>query len=167
MLPGMVIQPLKRTPDERGFFTEIMRTDWKSLVGDDNLLQANLSFTYPNIIRAWHRHMRGQIDYFVALRGAIKICAYDDHNMELDEVVSTGQDLQVVRVPGQYWHGFKAFGDEPALLLYFTTRLYDAANPDEERRHWNDQTIVPRLINGRKNDPRVGIPWDWSSPPHK
>ncbi len=131
-------------------------------VCSDELL-CNLS----GIIRAWHRHNRGQVDYFTVLRGTLKICAYDEDMEELDEIVSTGQDLQVLRMPGHYWHGFKAAGDETALLVYFTTNLYDYQNPDEERRPWNDPKIVPKLINGKKDDPRTGKPWDWNYPPYK
>jgi dTDP-4-dehydrorhamnose 3,5-epimerase len=166
MLKGVAIRPLKRFVDERGAFSEIMRVDWKDLFQDDKVVQANLSSTYPNIIRAWHRHLRGQTDYFVALRGAIRIGIYDDKSQELNEVFSTEQELQVVRVPGHYWHGFKAIGQKPALMLYFTTRLYDPSNPDEERKPWNDQTVVPKIINSRKDDPRNGKPWDWNNPPH-
>ena len=168
MLPGIIVKPLKRTPDERGSFTEVFRKDWKDLlIENDVVVQTNLSTTYPGIIRAWHRHLRGQTDYFLALKGAIKIGICDDKTGELDEIVSTGQNLQIVRVPGHYWHGFKAIGDEQAMLLYFPTNLYDPANPDEERRSWNDQTIIPKSINGKKDDPRVGKPWDWNYPPHK
>jgi len=144
-----------------------MRNDWKDLFAEDKIAQANLSYTYPNIIRAWHRHLRGQTDYFLALKGLIKICAFDEETEEINEVVSSALDLQVVRIPGFYWHGFKSIGDEPAMLLYFTTNLYDPANPDEERRPWNDATIVPKIVNGKKNDVRVGKPWDWNFPPHK
>lgn len=144
-----------------------MREDWKDLFGDDKVCQANVSVTYPAVIRAWHKHVKGQTDYFVALKGAIKICAYDEKTAELNEIVSTGTDLQVVRMPGHYWHGFKAIGNEPAMLLYFTTKLYDSANPDEERKPWNDTAIVPTSVNGDKNDPRVGKPWDWKFPPHR
>lgn len=154
-------------PDERGTFTEVFRTDWKDLLENDEAVQANISVTYPGIIRAWHRHLRGQVDYFTLLKGAIKIGVYDEKKGELDEIVSSGQNLQTVRVPGHYWHGFKAVGNEPVMLLYFTTALYDAANPDEERRSWNDQTLIPKSINGKKNDPRIGKPWDWNHPPHK
>jgi len=148
MLKGITIKPLKRFPDERGFFTEVMRKDWKNLFGEDEISQANLSVTYPGVIRAWHRHLRGQIDYFIALKGAIKICAYDEETGEMNEIVSTAVDLQVVRMPGHYWHGFKVVGNEPAMLLYFTTNLYDSANPDEERRPWNDLALKPKSING-------------------
>jgi dTDP-4-dehydrorhamnose 3,5-epimerase len=167
MLTGIVIKPLKRISDERGSFTEVFRKDWKDLLGDDTAVQSNLSITYPKTIRAWHRHLRGQKDYFLALEGAIKIVVYDDKTGELDEIVSTAQNLQIIRVPGHFWHGFKAVGDEPAMLLYFTTNLYDPANPDEERRDWNDPTLIPKAINGKKDDPRVGKIWDWNYPPHK
>ncbi|MEM2272474.1 MAG: dTDP-4-dehydrorhamnose 3,5-epimerase family protein, partial [Archaeoglobaceae archaeon] len=125
------------------------------------------SVSYPGIVRAWHRHLRGQVDYFVVLRGAIKICAFDEKSRELNEIVSVGENLQVVRIPGHYWHGFKVLGDEKAYLVYFTNKLYDYGNPDEERRPWNDPEIVPERINGRSDDPRCNKPWDWFYPPHK
>jgi len=167
MLQGIRIKPVSRLPDERGFFTEVMRKDWKELFGEDTVAQANLSSTYPGVIRAWHRHLRGQVDYFLALKGLIKICAFDDETKELNEVISSALNLQVVRIPGHYWHGFKALGDESAMLLYFTTNLYDPANPDEERRPWNDPLLVPKIINGKKNDVRVSKAWDWNLPAHK
>lgn len=167
MLNGIKIKPIVRLPDERGFFCEVMRTDWKDLFEEDKIVQANHSFTYPNIIRAWHRHLKGQIDYFLALKGSIKIGIFDETTNELNEIVSSGLNLQIVRVPGHYWHGFKALGDEPAMLLYFTTNLYDPTHPDEERRLWNDPTLIPKIINGKKDDARVGKPWDWNCPPNK
>jgi dTDP-4-dehydrorhamnose 3,5-epimerase len=167
MLKGITINPLKQIIDERGSFTEIMRKDWKSLLNEDNLVQANFSKSYPGIIRAWHKHLRGQTDYFIVLKGALKICAYDENTKELDEIISTQQDPKIVKIPGHYWHGFKALGNETTFLIYFTTKLYDHQNPDEERRPWNDKTLRPKSINGRINDPRTDKPWDWNYPPHK
>ena len=161
MLKGIIIKPLKRFNDERGSFTELMRQDWKDILNEDRFVQANFSISYPGIIRAWHRHLRGQIDYFLVLKGALKICAYDQETKELDEVVSTGQAPQIVRVPGHYWHGFKVISNETAWLLYFTTKLYNYDDPDEERRPWNDETLIPEFINGKKDDPRVGKQWNW------
>jgi dTDP-4-dehydrorhamnose 3,5-epimerase len=167
MLDGIRIKPIKRFVDERGFFSEVMRTDWKDLFGEDKIAQVNFSFTYPDVIRAWHRHLRGQVDYFLVLRGSIKICAFDDQTAEVNEIVSSGFDLQLVRMPGHYWHGFKAVGNEPTMLVYFTTNLYNSSDPDEERRDWNDPTLIPKVINGKTNDVRVGKIWDWNYPPHK
>ena len=167
MLKGVIIKPLKQHADERGFFSEVMRNDWKDLFLSDNLVQANLSISYPYIIRAWHRHLKGQVDYFTALDGAIKICAFNEKTGELTEVISTGANLQTVRVPGHYWHGFRVISMKPATLLYFTTNLYDPKNPDEQRRPWNDPALIPKTINGKKDDPRVDKPWNWHHPPHK
>lgn len=164
MLPGVRIKDLKKIPDERGFFAELLRKDWKEYVDeDDEFVQSNLSMTYPSIIRAWHRHDRGQIDNFVVLRGSYKICAYDDKEDsptkgQLDEIVVSEEKLQIIRIPGHYWHGSKVVSSEPGLILYFVTRLYDYKNPDEERRPWNDPKII---------DPRTNQPYDWNKTPHK
>nr|WP_292476233.1 dTDP-4-dehydrorhamnose 3,5-epimerase family protein [Methanothrix sp.] len=165
MLPGIVVKPLKRFADERGFFTEIMRTDWRDVIQDD-IVQANMSLSYPGMVRAWHRHERGQVDHFLVVRGALKICAYDDESSELDEVISAGENPQLVRIPGHYWHGFKVVGNEQATLIYFVNRLYDYSSPDEERRPWDDQTIIPETINGKRDD-RCGRAWDWFLPAFK
>jgi len=170
-LPGVKLVDLARLPDERGVFTELMRADWRDLLGEDCVVQVNLSVTYPGIIRAWHRHLRGQTDYFLVLKGSIKICAYDDEDSptkgHLIEVVLSEDRMQILRVPGIYWHGFKVVSHELAHLIYFVNRLYDYANPDEERRPWNDPKVVPIRINGRSDDPRCGKPWDWFQPPHR
>lgn len=167
MLEGIKVFELRRIPDERGFFAEILRQDWKDFLENEWMAQANLSYSYPGIIRAWHRHLRGQTDYFIVVKGAMKICAYDEEKGELDEIIASEHKLQVVRIPGHYWHGTKTVGNKPSLTIYFVTKLYNYNDPDEQRRPWNDPTIVPKSVNGRTDDPRVGKPWDWFYPPHK
>jgi dTDP-4-dehydrorhamnose 3,5-epimerase len=169
LLPGVRTYDLGLIPDERGFFSEAIRQDWGEVV-QESILQANLSFTYPNTVRAWHRHVGGQVDIFLVLDGALKICAYDAESGKLAEIVASSRKPMLVRIPGHYWNGFKAVSAaaaEGALLMYFVNRLYDPKAPDEERRPWNDPAIVPSEINGNKKDPRVGQPWDWFYPPHK
>ena len=112
------------------------------------------------------------MDYFICIEGSIKICAFDEREDsetfgEIDEIVLSDERLTLTRIPGILWHGYKAIGTKPIKLLYGVNTLYDYQNPDEERRPWNDPTIVPTLINGRSNDPRVGKPWDWNFSPHK
>jgi dTDP-4-dehydrorhamnose 3,5-epimerase len=157
------VKDLKKNPDERGFFVEAMREDWKDFLGGDRIVQSNISMSYPGVIRAWHRHKLGQVDYFVVLEGALKICIYDDREGsetkgQLQELVASGERLQVVRVPGHYWHGIKTVSSMPSLTFYLVTNLYNYENPDEERRSWNDPSII---------DPRTGKPYDWNKPPHR
>ena len=166
-LKGVKTYEIKILPDERGFFSEALRQDWKELLEDESITQINLSYSYPNVVRAWHKHLRGQIDHFLVLRGAIKICAYDEETGKMAEVIASSKKHTVVRIPGKYLHGTKTISNEPSLLVYFVNRLYDYKDPDEHRRPWNDQTIVPTEINGNKNDPRVGKPWDWFRLPYK
>ncbi len=73
----------------------------------------------------------------------------------------------LIRIPGHYFHGFKAIADEPSLMIYFVNKIYNYKNPDEERIPWDDQSIIPVKINGNTSDPRVGHAWDWFYPPHK
>ena len=163
MLPGVKVTDLRKNTDERGYFAEILREDWTDLLAEDKIVQANLSFSYPGMIRAWHRHLRGQVDYFIVLKGTMKICAYDDKpgtptSGQLDEIVTSTERLQVVRIPGHYWHGTKTLGDQSSMTVYCVNRLYDAKNPDEERRAWNDPSII---------EARTGKVFDWNKPPHK
>lgn len=165
-LPGIRSREIELLPDERGLFAEAIRSDWSDFV-DEWIVQANFSRSYPGIVRAWHRHMRGQVDYFLVIKGALKICAYDDSTRKLVEIIASDSKPMLVRIPGHYWHGTRNISNKMSMLVYFTNRLYDAGNPDEERRPWNDSSLVAGEINGNKNDPRVNRPFDWFYPPYK
>ncbi len=166
-LEGVKVQEINVLPDERGFFAEALRQDWKDLIEEEWITQANINYSYPNIVRAWHKHERGQVDYFLVLKGAMKICAYEEETGKMVEIIASGEKPSIVRIPGKYLHGTKTVSNTPSLTVYFVTRLYDYKNPDEMRRPWNDPTIIPTEINGKKDDPRVGKSWDWFHPPHK
>jgi len=136
MIEGVKLKDLIKHVDERGFFTELMRKDWGDLLGEDDVVQFNLSYSYPKIVRAWHRHLRGQTDYFICLDGAVEVCAYDDREDsgtygELAEIILSSERLRIARIPGILWHGYKAIGTQPIKLLYGVHRLYDYDNPDE------------------------------------
>ena len=165
-LEGVRTYDLNIIPDERGFFSEAFRQNWQDFV-DEWITQVNLSYSYPQMVRAWHRHQLGQVDYFLVLKGAMKICAYDEKTRRLAEVIGSEKKPMLIRIPGYYYHGAKTISSEPSLNVYFVNRLSDYKNPDEERRPWNDPQIIPVEINGNKSDPRVGKPWDWFYPPHK
>lgn len=159
-LPGVKTYDLKIFPDERGFFAESTRKDWKELLGEDEIVQTSVSCSFPGVIRAWHRHSRGQVDYFLVLKGAVKICAYDGREEsptkgKLVEILVNENKLQVVRIPGFYWHGTKSVGTGDSLTMYLLTELYDYKNPDEERLEWNDPSII---------DPKTDEAYDWNKP---
>ncbi|MBT8172378.1 dTDP-4-dehydrorhamnose 3,5-epimerase family protein [Candidatus Bathyarchaeota archaeon] len=166
-LEGVKTYEINLLPDERGFFAEALRTDWNDLIENQEVEQINLSFSYPNIVRAWHKHLRGQIDHFLVIQGAMKICAYEEITGKMVEIIVNAKKPTVVRIPGKYFHGTKTISNEPSLLVYFVNKLYNYKDPDEIRINWDDSSIVPIEINGKKTDPRVGKSWDWFKPPHK
>jgi dTDP-4-dehydrorhamnose 3,5-epimerase len=166
-LKGVKVYEINVLPDERGFFAEALRQDWKDFFEEDNIVQTNLSYSYPNIIRAWHKHERGQVDYFLVLEGGMKICAYEEETGKMAEVIGDGKKPTLIRIPGNYLHGTKTISSEPSLTAYFVNRLYDYKNPDEIRKAWDDQNIIPTEINGKKDDLRVGKPWNWFYSPNK
>jgi dTDP-4-dehydrorhamnose 3,5-epimerase len=157
LLHGIRILELKKNIDERGFFSEIFRQDWKVIFGNRKMVQANLAVSYPGMIRAWHKHKTGQFDHFIVLQGTIKICAYDEKTKRVDQIISSSEKLQIVRIPGFYWHGYKNIGNMNSIVIYFVNRLYDYNKPDEERRPWNDPNVIDE----------TGKPFDWNKAAHK
>jgi hypothetical protein len=64
----------------------------------------------------------------MVLQGAMKIVAYDDDEESethgrIVELVASEERLQIVKVPGHYWHGTKTIGDRPSLTIYFVNML--------------------------------------------
>jgi dTDP-4-dehydrorhamnose 3,5-epimerase len=91
MLPGIAAKPLRRFEDERGFFTKTMRRYWSN-VFQDEVLQADISVSYPGMMPAWNKHERRQVDRFPAVHAAMMICANREENRELDEIICTGDN---------------------------------------------------------------------------
>ncbi|MFB3896702.1 MAG: dTDP-4-dehydrorhamnose 3,5-epimerase family protein [bacterium] len=157
MLNGVKEYCLKKNNDDRGYFIEMMRADWRSLLDDDIIQQANFAMSHYGVIRAWHRHLRGQVDYITVLKGAIKLCVYDDipesaTHGQIDELIVRAEDYKIIRVPGQYWHGYKCIDNAGSQVLYFANKLYDYQSPDEARRPWDDTTVL---------DPKTNKPYIW------
>lgn len=154
MINGVETHELQVNADERGHLVEVFRNDWD--LYDPEPAMSYYSMTYPGIVRAWHRHMEGQVDHFVCPKGRIKIGIYDDREDsstrgELNTFVVGEHNQVAVRIPGNCWHGFKAIGDEPAFLLNFPSKLYDYDEPDEERIPYDSDEI----------------PFDWHAEPHE
>ena len=152
-IQGVKLRNLQVNADERGHLVEIFREDWEEY--DPKPAMSYYSLSYPGVIRAWHRHTRGQIDHFVCPTGRIKVGIYDDREDsstqgEVDTFVIGEHNQKVVRIPGECWHGFKIVGNEQALLINFPTNLYDYEDPDEKR-------LPPDTDE---------IPMNWDEQPH-
>jgi dTDP-4-dehydrorhamnose 3,5-epimerase len=168
LIEGVRLRKLGKNSDKRGYFFEMLRDDWHEFLAGDRPVQFSLSVSKPGVVRAWHRHARGQNDYIICIDGSIRVGVFDDRRGsrtrdELDEFVLSGDRPQVVRVVGSCWHGYRVLGNTPATVTYAVTKLYNHARPDEERRLWKDPQVIPKAINGSKRDARVGRPYEWLS----
>lgn len=142
MIDGVVIKPLKRLLDERGYLMEILRAD-------DELFQkfgqAYISACFPGLVKAWHCH-EYQYDHFCCVHGNLKVGLYDDRPDSAtcgtaDTVVIGVLNPALVRIPPYVWHGFMAVGPETAVVLNLPTEPYNADAPDELRRPALDPSI--------------------------
>jgi dTDP-4-dehydrorhamnose 3,5-epimerase len=132
---GVLVVPLRRFDDERGWFMELRR---ESLLPEPTL-QTNVSFSRAGTVRGLHYHERGQNDLFVCITGSIRVVALDRESAETFSLDIGDGNPAAVWVPGHYAHGFEALTD--ALVLYHVTREYDPADPDEHGIPWDDERV--------------------------
>jgi dTDP-4-dehydrorhamnose 3,5-epimerase len=135
VIDGVEVYPLPRYEDERGWFTELMRSSNLP----KQVKQSNLVFSRKGVIRGLHYHERGQSDLFACLSGMVRIVVLDRATGETF-TVDIGDDNPVtVFVPGTHAHGYEALTD--SLFLYHVTEEYDPADPDEHEIAWDDSRV--------------------------
>lgn len=136
LIDGLELKQLKKNVDERGYLCELLRKDW-SIFGE--FAMAYFSVTFPGVVRAWHRHPKTkQQDRMCFLQGTAKVVVYDgrEHSSTrglINQFVIGDDNLALIKIPGECWHGFKVLGVKPAMLINFPDKLYSYQNPDEER----------------------------------
>jgi dTDP-4-dehydrorhamnose 3,5-epimerase len=69
MIDGVMIRPLERVPDERGYVSHMLRNDdpWFNGFGE-----TYFSAIYPGAIKAWHLHRVMELNY-ACISGMIKL----------------------------------------------------------------------------------------------
>lgn len=141
-ITGVKVKKLIKHVDDRGFFMEILRDD-------DELLtrfgQASMSLTYPGVIKAFHYHKK-QDDLWFFPVGNAQVVLYDlrqdSPTYKMTNVFYMGEHNPILlTIPKGVAHGYRVLGNEPAIIVYFTTESYDRNNPDEFRIAWNDPEI--------------------------
>lgn len=95
--------------------------------------QINYSVMYPGVIKAWHRHHE-QTDFWLVLKGSLKVGVYREEDEQSWLIVIGEKRPGVLIIPPPLWHGGATVGAEDAGLLYYVDRVYNPANPDEDRR---------------------------------
>jgi dTDP-4-dehydrorhamnose 3,5-epimerase len=142
MIEGVQTKNLTRHVDERGYVMEILRSDEAIY---QKFGQVYISASFPGLIKAWHCH-KIQTDYFCCIAGNLKIGMYDGREDsptygETQTIVIGELSPMVVSIPPGVWHGFRAVGNQTAVVVNIPTEVYRADQPDELRIPVDDPSI--------------------------
>jgi dTDP-4-dehydrorhamnose 3,5-epimerase len=133
MIQGVVIKPIKKNFDDRGWLAEIFRRD----EFDFDPLMSYVSLTNPGVIRGPHEHV-AQSDCFVFFGpGNFRLYLWDrrEKSLTFKEVfeIEVGEDNpSLVIIPPGVVHGYKCISDLPALSINLPDKLYKGINKAQE-----------------------------------
>ena len=127
--------PLERFEDERGWFTELMRSQWLP----KPVRQSNVVFSHRGVIRGLHYHERGQDDLFACLGGMVRVVVLDRETGDTFTEDIGDENRVALYIPGHLAHGYEALTD--CLFLYHVTEEYDPRQPDEHGVCWADSRV--------------------------
>lgn len=130
-IDGVVVTPVERHEDGRGFFSEIARFG--------EYRQANHSHSQRGVLRGLHYHL-SQADLWYVVRGTAQVALADLRGDEpVVETITVGESAPcTIYVPPRVAHGFLALTDVD--LVYLVTQEYDAS--DEHGVAWDDPTLA-------------------------
>lgn len=131
-IEGVVVVPLKRHEDSRGWLIELFRDD--ELPPGFDPAMAYLSVTRPGIARGPHEH-RDQTDGFAFLSGRFELHLWENRPGKPPEksVLQVGEENPVVvYVPPGVVHAYRNIGDVDAFVVNFPDRLYAGRGKMEE-----------------------------------
>lgn len=130
----VTVVPLKKVVNERGHLLEVQRNDDRHFPGFG---QVYMTATRPGVVKAWYRHHR-QIDQIAIAQGILQLVLYDARDESptrgvVQEICLSDERPSLVQIPTGVWHGFRALGHNPALLLHLNTIPFSFENTDEDR----------------------------------
>ncbi len=138
MIPGVVIRPIKRFDDQRGWLVELFRDD--ELPPNFTPTMGYISMTKPGVARGPHEHA-DQTDGFVFLNGSYELYLWENRpgNEPAMETHKVGAENPCIAfVPPGVVHAYRNVGTEEAFVLNFPDRLYAGwgkKEPVDEIRH--------------------------------
>lgn len=109
--------------DTRGksFFDIVPEMDW----------QIDVTISYPGTVRAFHHHYH-KIEWMFVVVGEFKFVLTNP-----DEIIYLSQGECIKINPGR-WHGYQALAEQPGIVIEIATAKHDLANPDDQRKPWNE-----------------------------
>jgi UDP-2-acetamido-2,6-beta-L-arabino-hexul-4-ose reductase len=113
--------PLKMNIDNRGSFTEFLKTKEKGQVS------VNISKPYITKGNHWH-HTKNEKFLVVSGSGVIRFRKPDDD--EIIEYFVSGEKLEVVDIPTGYTHNIENLGECDMVTIMWVNEIFDPNKPD-------------------------------------
>jgi len=113
--------PLKMNEDERGSFTEFIRTKDRG--------QVSVNISKPGIVKGnhWH-HTKNEKFLVVAGKGVIRFRAINGY--DIIQYFVDGEKLQVVDIPPGYTHNIENLGESELVTVMWVNEPFDKERPD-------------------------------------
>jgi len=114
--------PLKMNVDERGSFTEFLKSPDRG--------QVSINISKPGITKGnhWH-HTKNEKFLVVSGNGVIRFRKIDEPSKIIEYHVS-GKKLEVLDIPVGYTHNIENLGNDDMVTVMWVNEVFDAQNPD-------------------------------------
>lgn len=113
--------PLKANRDERGSFTEILRTEDRG--------QVSVNIAHPGITKGNHWHDTKN-EKFIVVSGQGVVRFRKVGSAEVLEYFVNGDEPTVVDIPTGYTHNIENVGESDLVTVMWANESFDPANPD-------------------------------------
>lgn len=113
--------PLKMNVDERGSFTEFLKSPDRG--------QVSINISKPGITKGqhWH-HTKNEKFLVVSGKGVIRFRKMDEEKVY--EYFVSGNKLEVVDIPVGYTHNIENLGDTDMVTVMWVNEVFDPEHPD-------------------------------------
>ena len=113
--------PLKMNVDERGSFTEIIRTFDRG--------QMSVNISKPGITKGNHWHnTKNEKFVIVSGKGVVRFRKYGED--KVIEYFASGDKIEVIDIPTGYTHNIENLGDTDLVTLMWCNEPFDPEKPD-------------------------------------
>jgi UDP-2-acetamido-2,6-beta-L-arabino-hexul-4-ose reductase len=114
--------PLKMNIDERGSFTEFIKSPDRG--------QVSINISKPGITKGnhWH-HTKNEKFLVVSGNGVIRFRKVNEPTNVIEYFV-TGNKLEVIDIPVGYTHNIENLGDNEMVTVMWVNEIFDPNNPD-------------------------------------
>ena len=139
-ISDVVVRPLKKFSDERGWLLEFYRED--EVPAEFHPVMGYMSMTRPGVARGPHEH-RDQADYFAFYTSTFRVYLWDTREGSRTrghrQVIEAGEENPVALiVPAGVVHAYRNVGTADGVIINVPNRLYAGSGkkePVDEIRH--------------------------------